>query len=221
MPTLTEFVLETLTHPLVGRLSFRYGAARVYPEGYRTHIAGCVRDGLIRPTIDTGVLGTTRSELPAAAFVMEPRPGEVHPMFFHPHSFDTSGTNVFVKTTLSANELADLRGEVIHEATHALQDWERRQLDPRTAEGAAYLAAAMTRWLWGFRTFGEIVNERCSGHSYSLVLARRLLAAGTAAFDVPADDVHILNGLVTTGAEGRYLYNGIRVQPRRVRHHLR
>jgi hypothetical protein len=221
VPTLTAFVLETLTHPFTLRLSFRYGATRVYPDGYATHIAGCVRDGLIRPTIDTSVLAPDPSHMatPAGAFIMEPRGGEAHPMFFDPRNFERAGAEVVVKPGLSGNELADLRGVVIHEATHALQDWDQVELDPRTAEGAAYLAGAMTRLLWGYRTFGPIVNPQCSGLSYSLYLAERLFREGEPGGAVPADDVHLLNGLVTTGNEGRYVYNGIRAQPARPGHH--
>lgn len=213
MPTLRDFVLETLTHAYVGRLNFRYGATRVWPDGYRLDIAGCVRDGLIRPTIDPAALGPDPEHraIPAGAFVMETRRGQAHAFFIDPVNCDLVNGTACVKTSLSATEQADLRGTIVHEATHALQDWMRVTLDPRTAEGAAYLAGAIARRLWGYRTASPIVNPHASGIAYSLTLADRFLAETDPhrRYAVSSDDMMTLNGLVTTGAASRYVFNGI------------
>jgi hypothetical protein len=210
MTTLNEFVLETLTHHHVGRLNFRYGPMRVYPDGYRRDIAGCVRDGLIRPTTDAATAHISGAA-PAGAFRMETPRGEPHPFFVNPDLFDVRGGTAYLKSTLSANELADLRGTIVHEATHALQDWQRVELDPRTAEGAAYLAGAIFRRLCGFRTLGTIVDPLASGTAYSLHLADRFLAETDPhrRYLIAEEDVTTLNRLVTTARFDRYVYNGI------------
>lgn len=210
MTTLNEFILETLQHHHIARLNFRYGAMLVYPDGYRRDIAHCVRDGLIRPTLDPEVAGI-HGELPAGAFRMETEPGTPHPFFVNPHFFDIVRGVPQLKTTMTEQELAELRGTIVHESTHALQDYQRRRLDPRTAEGAAYMAGAIFRRLCGYRTFGAIVNPTMSGTSYSLFLADRFLAETDPArrYLIPDEDVATLNRLVTTVRAERYLANGI------------
>src|SRR5512134_3323067 len=118
MPTLREFVIETLTHTHIGRLNFRYGATRVWPDGYRLDIASCVRDGLIRPTIDPAVLGgdPARRAIPAGAYVMETPRGTRHPFFIDPANCDVVGGTAYVRS-LGVDGEADLRGTVVHEAT--------------------------------------------------------------------------------------------------------
>jgi hypothetical protein len=218
VPTLTEFVLETLTDSRVGFLMFRYGATRVYPEGYRTHIAGCVRDGLIQPTIDIGVLGpnAAQREIPAGSFIMDPGPGETHYMFFNPEKFDYDRGNVLLKRGLSARELADLRGDVIHEATHAQQDWDGvADVDPLTAEGSAYLAGAITRRLWGYVSLGPIEDPMISQHAYSLWLADRMISRGWLDISISIPDmINVRNTRIRrVGDADRYVYNGIRYPP--------
>lgn len=213
MPTLRDFVIETLTDAHIGRLNFRYGATRVWPDGYRLDIAGCVRDGHIRPTIDPAVLGgdPARRAIPAGSYVMETPRGNVHPFFIDPANCDVVGGTAYVKRSLLPGELADLRGTIVHEATHALQDWMRVRLDPRTAEGSAYLAGAITRRLWGYRRGIPIVNPRAGGLAYSLMLADRFLAETDPhrRYEIAGDDVMELNALVTTGSASRYVFNGI------------
>jgi hypothetical protein len=209
--TLNEFILETLTHHHIARLNFRYGAMLVYPDGYRRDIAHCVRDGLIRPTIDPAVAGIT-SDPPAGAFRMETAPGSTHWFFVNPRYFDLIGGVPHLKTTMSSNELADLRGTIVHESTHALQDYQRLgRMDPRTAEGAAYVAGAIFRRLCGYRTLGEIVNPTASGISYSLWLADRWLAETDSAhrYLIADRDVDQLGRLVTMAHPDRYMANGI------------
>jgi hypothetical protein len=209
---LRDFVLETLTHEFIGRLNFRYGPMRVYPEGYRRDIAGCVRDGLIRLTIDPAEVGYAgAAAAPAGSFVSDTPRGRIHPFFVNPRLCETRHGNVYLLDGLSENERADLRGTIVHEATHALQDYQRRPLDPRTAEGAAYLAGAIARRLWRYRTATPIVNPRAGGLAYSLHLAERFLAETDPhrRYLIPSDDVMILNSLVTTGAAHRYVFDGI------------
>jgi hypothetical protein len=211
--TLKNFVLETLTHAFVGRLNFRYGATRVYPEGYRRDIAHCVRDGLIVLTTDPAVLGPDPASraVPGGAFIVETQRGHAHPFFIDPANCVLRDGTAYVKDSLGENELANLRGTIVHEATHALQDYQRVAIDPVTSEGAAYLAGAIARRLWGFRTAGPIVNPRASGIAYSLHLADRFLAETdpNRRYLIASDDVHALNGLVTTGSFDRYVFNGI------------
>jgi hypothetical protein len=211
MQTLRDFVLETLTHVHVGRLNFRYGATRVWPDGYRGDIAHCVRDGLIRVTTDRAVLGPDPELLdtPGGAFLMDTPRGQPHPMYFDSGSCDIVSGTAYVKRTLSVYEQADLRGCVVHEATHALQDWMRVRIDPCTAEGAAYLAGAITRRLWGYAIV--LANPGVSGLSRSLAVADRFLAETDPhrRYVIPSADVTWLNARVTTGAASRYVYNGI------------
>ena len=121
--------------------------------------------------------------------------------------------------------VAALRRDVIHEATHALQDWDRYEsLDRYTAEGAAYLAGAITylQWGGGARDFGD----RMAGpHAYALWLALQRRDQGRlnspAEFRVSVDDrVNLASTRgFALGAAERYVYNGIRNQARRPRRH--
>ncbi|MBI4523213.1 MAG: hypothetical protein HY695_05300 [Deltaproteobacteria bacterium] len=212
MITLQSFVLETLTSEFVERLNFEFGPMRVYPSGYRNDIAGCIRNGRIRITSDPSTISSSPSSVDAdGSYAIDTPRGQIHPFFIHPRWTILTGGELYLKDGLSGNESASLRGTIIHEATHALQDWQRAQLDPPTAEGAAYLAGAIARRLWGYRTLGRIENPQASGHAYALTLADRFLAEpnGARRYHIPTDDVATLKSLVSTVHADRYVFNGI------------
>jgi hypothetical protein len=230
---LREFVLNTLTSPLVDNLNFRFGSLLVYPTGYRNDIAGCIRNGHIRLTSNpTDVFPPGADDSADGVFVPDTPAGQSHWCFIHPRWTEMHGTEVFLKNNLARNELASLRGTVIHESTHALQDFQRLsippmhgtrrrrqsarrsdrpQVDPRAAEGAAYLAGAIAKRLWGFQSAGPIVNPRAGGHAYALSLADRFLAETNVArrYVISTEDVMVLMSLVTTGSPQHYVFNGI------------
>lgn len=213
MPTtLREFVLETLTSPFVNRLNFQFDTMLVYPNGYSGDIAACIRGGSIRLTSDASEISTTPEQITAAgSFVVDTPRGQVHPFFVHPRFTTAEESELFLRDDVAGNDRARLRGTIIHEATHALQDYQRQQLDPPTAEGAAYLAGAITMRLWDFRTFGPIVNPNASVHAYSLTVADRFLAEPNAGrrYVIPPDDVRALKRHAPIGSAHRYVFDGI------------
>jgi hypothetical protein len=209
--SLRQFVLETLTGPEVDDLNFQYGPMRVYPAGYRRDIARGIRGGSIELTSDASrVYGPGQSPANGSFVVDTPR-GQVHPFFINPEWTFQQGGRLCVRPGLGTQGRADLKGTIIHEATHALQDYQRNALRPQTAEGAAYLAGAIARRRHGYRTAGTIVNPRVSGIAYSLHLADRFLAETNRhqRYLVPGADVAILDSLVSTGSHHRYVFNGI------------
>ena len=209
--TLKQFVLDTLSGSEVDELNFQYGPTRVYPAGYRRDIARGIRGGSIELTSDPSRVYRPGQHAANGSFVVDTPRGQVHPFFIHPDwTFERAG-RWYVRASLGPQGRADLKGTVIHEATHALQDYQRNPLRAQTAEGAAYLAGAITRRQHGYRTASPIVNPRVSGIAYSLHLADRFLGETDAhrRYLVPAADVSVLDSLVHTGSHHRYDFNGI------------
>ena len=192
--TATQFVLETLTHRKIERVNFRYGPIRVYPAGYNRDVAKLVRDGHIQFTTQAG-----------AHYTADHRPGERHTMALPAQDFKhhlAEGT-----LTVRGTPSPLLRGTVVHEATHALQDYQRNHTDPAMSEGAAYLAGWITNLLWGYPELAT-APDRPTGHSCARELAGRFVH-GHVGYVIPDADVQTLNGLVAIGSPHRYVFNGI------------
>jgi hypothetical protein len=166
----------------------------VYPDGYRRDVAQLVQDGHIRFSITAG-----------AHYTVDSRPGEPHTMALPSDDFDTDPRTG--ELTVRGTPGSALRGTVIHEATHALQDFQRHHSDPETAEGAAYLAGWMASILWGFPPMppGPIP---ATGHAHARRLAERVLQREIL-YLIPPAEVTALNGYVRTGSPHRYVFNGI------------
>jgi hypothetical protein len=213
MPTtLREFVLETLTSSFVNRLNFQFDTMLVYPNGYSGDIAACIRGGSIRLTSDPAAISSHPEQMSAdGSFVADTPRGQAHHFFVHSRHTLSRGSELFLRDDIAANELARLRGTIVHEATHALQDFQRRPLDPPTAEGAAYLAGAIMMRQCGYRTPSPIVNPRAGIHAYALTFADRFLAEPNAGrrYVIPPDDVGWLKRLAPTGSAHRYVFEGI------------
>lgn len=201
--TARQFVIETLRHDNINRINFRYGPVSVYPVGYSRDVAKLVEDGHI-----------LFDAVPGAHYTVDTRPGERHRMALPAEHVERGAADrsrgpdaLDVKAELGQLGGARFRGTIVHEATHALQDYQRNQTDARTAEGAAYLAGWMASLLWGYpRLPGGVVPT--TGHAY----ARRLAADrldGRVGYVIPEAEVRALGALVETGAESRYVFNGI------------
>jgi hypothetical protein len=212
------FVLDTLRNTLINRVNFRYGSLCVEPDSYRRDIAGLVESGSIRVTIDPAEAGLTEAQASRVdgSYVIDRRRGRVHPLFIHPRNCVVRAGEVFVREA-TEHEMAGMRGTVVHEATHALQDLRQVDLDPRSAEGSAYLAGAITARLWGYAIppRGQVPHPYDAPQLWNLGiglwLADRLLDQATPGvpYTVPADDVMIANSRVRTVDGRRYDFNGI------------
>jgi hypothetical protein len=208
--TLQSFVLETLRHRHIEVLNFQFGALRVYPSGYSSDIASSVETGAIRLTSDWADTGASAPLSHDGAFAVDTAAGTSHPFFVHSRWTEVASEGLCVRETLSSREQAHLRGVIVHESTHALQDWQRVAPNPRTAEGAAYLAGAITSRLWGFAPIGGVANPRASGLAFAMDLSERFLSSTVGArYVISATDVSTLESLVTIGAPARYLFNGL------------
>ncbi len=199
--TVKEYALDTLRHPHVNRINFQYGPTRVYPSGFRDDVARAVAGDRIVFVADSG-----------GHFTMDAAPGQQHRMAVPSDLVyaDRNGT-LRVKARLSPLENAGMRGTIVHEATHALQDFQRRALTPQISEGAAYLAGWIARLLWGYPRLSASATGReieASAHSYARSLAAKLLDRQIV-YLVPENDMRWLNAHVTTGAAHRYVFNGI------------
>lgn len=195
--TVKQFVIDTLRHNNISRINFSYGPIRVYPAGYSRDVAKLVEDGHIQ-----------FNAAPGAHYTVDARPGEPHRMAVPAeHVQLDSGGRLVTKTNLGQLGGARFRGTIVHEATHALQDYQRNQTDARTAEGAAYLAGWMASLLWGYPRLPSNVRPT-TGHAYARQLAGRCLG-GQIAYAIPDAEVRALNALVVTGSASRYVFNGI------------
>jgi hypothetical protein len=201
-------VVETLT-TRVEDLNFVFDGVRVYPSGYHTDVAGLFRSNRIRVTSDYGRVST---DPPAQAgqghYKSLTLRGETHFLFIHPSLTEARASELYVKK-LSPFEAADLRGTIIHECTHALQDYQRGPITPRTAEACAYLAGAIARRKWGYSQ--RVTNSRVSGFAYALTMADRFLAERDRhrRYVIPQNEVQDLKSLVTLGSAQHYVYNGV------------
>ncbi|MDB5372058.1 MAG: hypothetical protein JWP04_700 [Belnapia sp.] len=121
MSDTTDFAGFLRTHPGFGRINFKYLTYQVYPQGYAKDVAGCVAAGRIRINrrfSDLGFAGT------GAAYIMD--------------SDQYSLSKGFDLTKPAAQIL------IVHESTHALQDFQNLGKIPvPDAEAIAYVAEAI------------------------------------------------------------------------------
>ncbi len=197
---LQDYALDTLTSPNINKLNFKYGPMRVYPLGYQRDIAGCIRNGRITINFDPNYRY-------AASYEPDAPRGQKHALTVGPDYVENRSGIIQLKS-LSVHENALFRGTIIHECTHALQDWQRIHLSPAMSEGVAYVAGAIAKRLWGYNN--HISNPHISAHAYALSLADRFLSAPiNSRYIIPENDVQTLSRLVTTGTSSRYIFNGI------------
>lgn len=211
---LRDFLIECLTAPQTARLNFRFGPLQVYPTGFSQDVARAISSGVIRLTTDGAALGMSAAAAASfarqanAAYTPDPAPGRRHVLWVNP-SLCARGAGEPQLAPMGRIEAAALRGTLMHECTHALQDYQRAQTTPDIAEAAAYLVGAITARQYGY-ALGAIANPRASGRAYALSLADRMLGAGVQhSYVVAADDVRALRALVATGSSERYLFNGL------------
>jgi hypothetical protein len=189
-----RFVVETLRDGRIRSINFRYGSILVYPEGFSRDVAKLVEDGHIQFT-----------NTPGAHYTVDARPGERHTMALPSQDVEPDPRTGALNVRGSPGSL--FRGTIVHEATHALQDYQRHPSDPRTAEGAAYLAGWMANLLWGYPPLPAAVRPT-TGHAYARRLAERRLQSQIG-YVIPEAEVRALNDLVLTGSASRYVFNGI------------
>jgi len=202
--TVKEFVISILTHSNIQRVNFRYDTIRIYPDGYSRDVKKLVEDGHI-------LFDTTEG----AHYTVDARPGEPHRMALPAEHIDVPVSSpaardagrLNVRENLGQLGGARFRMTIVHEATHALQDYQRHQSDPQTAEGAAYLAGWITALLWNYPRLEPGASAN-SGHAYARRLAAKVLD-GEVGYVIPAAEVSRLNDRVAIGGERRYVFNGI------------
>jgi hypothetical protein len=208
MSTLLDFVLNTLEDPTLTRdLNYQFETTRVYPSGYR-EIARAVRGGRIFLTTNPSDAGFVEAAGLDGAFAADTPAGTRHPMFISPRMVVTRGGVLHVRDGQSPYELSGLRGTIVHEATHALQDYQRLgNLNPFTSEGAALLADGIARRTWHDQTKVVDIHRPIA---YALFVADWFLQqTHTARYVIPPEYVLGLKQRATTGAAGRYCFNGI------------
>ena len=207
--TVKSFVLQTLSSPHVDWLNFRFDNTLVYPSGYRNDVARAFESERIRITINyADVSHDPPAGAPGAAYAMDTARGQTHYLFFPPALAHRCGRDLCINVLTSFEE-ANLRRTIIHECTHALQDYQRVRLTPQTAEASAYLAGAITGRRWG--DHHVVANERAGAHAYAFSLADRLLQQGLPhrPWVIPAEDIAWLKAHVLVGRLERYVFNGI------------
>jgi hypothetical protein len=203
-----QFVIETLRDSKIRRINFRYGPIRVYPEGYQRDIAEAVEHEHI------GFLAAAGNPY----YTAERLRGQQHIMALPAEHIELNSNTpngnagiLSVKANLGQLGGAGLRGTIVHEATHALQDYQRNQTDAKTAEGAAYLAGWMASLLWGYpRLMLPGGGVPSTAQAYARWLAG-LRLDGRIGYEIPKSHVDALNGLVALlleSADG-YVFNGI------------
>ncbi|MEZ5066934.1 MAG: hypothetical protein R3B81_19640 [bacterium] len=208
--SLQRFVLDTLRSPLLDEINFQFGNLRVYPQGLRRDVARLVAHRHIEVTSDPTRVYGPGATVDGGCFVVDTPRGQRHPLFVNPRwTFDRGG-HPYVRP-LSEYERAELCGTIVHEATHALHDYQRLgRIRPTAAEGAAYMAGAIARRLFGPRPAPAVSNPTLNGITYSLHLADRYLAADRhSRYLIPTHDVVELERRVSAGSENRYIFNGI------------
>ena len=199
--TVKEFALETLGHRRISRLNFRYGPILIYPAGYSRDVAKLIEDGHILFDTNEG-----------AHYTVDSQPGEHHHMALPKQNIDSpvptrNAGHLQVLPNLGRIGGAQFRMTVVHESTHALQDYQRNQTDPEMAEGAAYLAGWITCLLWNHPRLEPGVTPT-TAHAYARQLAGDFLDSRIG-YIIAERAIERLNGMVLTGAASRYVFNGI------------
>lgn len=198
-----DAVVETLTDRRMQALNFGYGPIRVYPHGY-TEVANLVRDGHIRFNYVGGGDNSFAPDAPAG----EPHTWNVSRDLGEP---DGRG-GVQVRNVVGISG----RGTIVHEATHALQDFQRLNAPDRLgsgftaemAEGAGHIAGWIARFQWGWPAPQS--NERTYG---TIAFAKQIAAAlldGRIVYQVPDGLYRQLNSYAANsiGSRDRYSFHG-------------
>ncbi len=193
--TFKKTALDTLRHANTGRINFQYGYLRVYPRGFH-EIANLIESDHIIYQLSHG-----------NHYDPTPERGETH--FIGVSSSlgrDENGTLMAVPGFTPQN-----RGTIIHEACHAMHDYQRMTvrrgdaIGPRQYEGAATLAGWIGALLWGF---DQAPNPLLTS---TMQLARdkaRQFLDGTIGYQIDDTTMRELDNAVTTGTTSRYVFNG-------------
>lgn len=196
-----DAAIETLRHPNMLMVNFEYGPTRVYPQGYRS-VAKLIQDGHIRFVVTAG----------NSSFEVDTPRGQVHTFNVSDQIAETDARGeIRIRGRVLS---AGTRGTIVHEATHALQDYQRlsaklgNSFTPRMAEGAAYLAGWIAKLQWGYPRLQPDIDQRWTSHSYARWIAGKVLERQIV-YRIPFDDINMLNRMVRTGSASRYVFDGI------------
>lgn len=142
MTSIRDFAIDTLRHRNIDRINFRFGTQHIYPRGYRELIRA-ITSGRIRIMAVAFSGGNRGAEYSAST-----EPGRTHTLSVSSRyiSMDREGT----LRRLSSAEQGMLRMAIVHEMTHALQDYNRSRLSPQTSEASAYVAGWIAAILWRY-----------------------------------------------------------------------
>lgn len=123
--TISEKISAILRDPATGRINFQYAGVPVYRSGY-ARLAGAIERQHILVRIPQN---------PQAARIMAAR-GIA--------SYDNRANTLYVPSIhyLETNSLHD-KAQTVHEMTHALMDYHRRQMMKKKCEAVAYIAQLM------------------------------------------------------------------------------
>lgn len=201
--TFKQAVIDTLTDRRLEAINFGYRGSFVYQSGFRD-VANLVRDGHIQ-FVYSG--SGDNSFAPASPS------GSPHIWSVNRDIADVgSDDRILIRGVLGSGG----RGTIVHEATHALQDYQRLNAPDRLgsgfsaehAEGAAHIAGWMARMLWGWPR----PQQGDSTHG-TIACARRIAADlldGTIDPIITPGQAAILDGYAahSIGSRHRYAFHG-------------
>lgn len=204
MTKFSEIVKSTLSDPNMLNINFVYGPVKVYPNGYKT-VAALIRHGHISFRISDDAnahYSPIENTWHVPSNIADVRNGEV---------YFTGALGAGVRKT------------IVHEATHALEDYQRlsdklgSSFTPAMAEGAAYVAGWMAAINWGFQpVYGDRPPMR-TANAIARWIASRFLppdivvgrsSPGSAVSHIPMRYVQELNARVLTGSHSLYQFRG-------------
>ena len=167
MPGITpEIVVQILREPAVRRINFRMGNCRVYPEGFET-IARAIETRRISVQEAPHMPDTHDLLEPGVAIYSYGHDGFYFPLspeYFREQGYDHMAQSAqdTIERHYGAGYLtSDTRlsmsrkALIIHEAVHAIQDFNRVTAVNYLVEGAGYIAQMMYRKL----NHGDRVND--------------------------------------------------------------
>ena len=175
--SLSERIASFLESDAVGQIHFRASGTAVYGSGYGI-IARAIRNRHIQ------CQENVRFDRAMACYR---------------HSVGPNQVNVLdVSTDAAPVEGVEACGLIVHECTHALQDYHRRSLTVIDAECAAYIAQAM---YWHIATRGVFPGQAGSQHvGLSVVawnIAHRILTTPQA-YDATPEEIQTLKTQILT-----------------------